>query len=548
MKRLLIFLFFSFTLHADLPVSSYPTRIAWERIGVKQHYGIDVPLLCIHSKYSSGNGEFLDLIPLINWMANNGMDTLQLLPLNDTGDIASPYSPLSFNALHPIYISLEYLPYLNESRSLKKDLQEFKSYNRTPRVEFDKVLEKKRKWLEKYVKEFSSELQERPFYKAFLAKTTDWLDSYALYKVLRVKYGDHWEKWPQDLQNPTPPTIDKLKKKYHKEMLFYKVTQSLCFEQMEYVHHYANQNGVFLLGDMTFLIDHNSFETWRHPDAFKLNFSTGTPPDIFQPQGQYWGLPPYNWETIEKTHEFLILDRVKTFSWIYDMYRLDFCKGYFYQYEIPRGYPAVDGKFVPVTLDEAVANGKQILTEMSHAAPALPIAEDLGMAPATKDVLIKYGIPGWHIFVFINSLNGIDNQILPGQNAPVLSVSQISNHDNPPLRLWWKDNPDRAKAIAAKEGWTYSSELTLLQQQQLLWEDLHSNSLFHIELLQDMLPPDLMKPIDEQRINYPGTISDINWTYRYKLSVEEILHTPATSQMIRIILSPTPPLDKTTTN
>lgn len=544
MKTLLLFLIFFFSAHADLPISTYPTRSAWERIGVKDHIGIDVPLLCIHSSHSSGNGEFLDLIPLINWLANNGMDILQLLPLNDTGDIASPYSPLSFNALHPIYISLESLPFLTHAKDLKNDLKNLKAYNQTPRVEYTTVLQKKREWLKKYVKAFSEKLQNRPFYKAFLTKTTPWLDSYALYKVLRDHYGTHWETWPEELQTPTHPEVDNLKKQYQQEMLFYKIVQSLCFEQMEYVHHYANQKGVFLLGDMTFLIDHNSFETWRHPDAFKLNFSTGTPPDIFQPQGQYWGLPPYNWEAIESTHLHLITDRVQTFSWIYDLYRLDFCKGYFYQYEIPRGSSPKEGKFVPQTLEQAVKNGKEVLTEMAHTSNTLPVAEDLGMAMATQNVLVQFGIPGWQIFVYTNSKNAIADQILPGENAPILSVSQISNHDNPPLRLWWKENPDRAKVIAAKEGWTYSPELSLKQQQQLLWQDLHSASLFHIELLHDVLPPHLTKSIEEQRINYPGTLSDNNWTYRYKLSVEEILHNPETSQMIRTLLSPTPPLGK----
>jgi len=533
MRYLLTVLFLSFTLHA-----TYPTEKAWERIGVKQHYGINIPLLSIHSAHSSGNGEFFDLLPMIDWMANSGMDILQLLPLNDTGRVASPYSPLSFNALHPIYLSLEHLPFMGLS---EKSLQKFKPYNATPRVEFSTVLEKKRKWLKKYVKKFSNQLQNRPFYQDFLSKTTNWLDSYALYKVLREKYGDHWNKWPKELQAPNPPTVNKLKKKYKKEILFYKVVQSLCFEQMEYVHYYANQKGIFILGDMTFLIDHNSYEAWHHPEAFKLKFSTGIPPNKLQPQGQYWGLPPYNWETIQQSYLFLITDRIKTYSWLYDMYRIDFCKGYFYQYEIPRGYPAKEGKFVPSSLNQALANGKHILTVMAHTSPILPIAEDIGMIPITKEVLTTFGIPGWYVFVLINSSKNVADQILPGQNVPILSVSQLSNHDTPPLRLWWKDNPDRAKVIAAKQGWTYSPNLTLLQQQQLLWEDLHSNSLFHIELLQDLLPPSLMKPIEEQRINTPGTLSDTNWTYRYKLSTEEILHSPAATQMLRTILAPTSP-------
>ncbi|QVL57990.1 MAG: 4-alpha-glucanotransferase [Simkaniaceae bacterium] len=529
----------------NLPIDSYLTKKAWGRIGVRDHYGIDLPLLGIHSSHSSGNGEFLDLIPFVDWMAKNGFDVLQLLPLNDTDGIASPYSPISFNALHPIYLSLELLPFLGIAPpDLIRDLKALKKYNETERVEYETVLERKREWLREYIGHFSAQLMLRPSYQEFLSQASSWATEYALYKILRARYGHNWDLWPEEASKPTADSIKKLKELYAAELPFYLIVQSLCFEQMEYVHHYANKKGVFLLGDMTFLISHNSFEVWRHPDAFKINLSTGTPPDIFQKEGQYWGLPPYNWEVIEKSHAFLILNRVKTFSQIYDIYRLDFAKGYFYQYEIPIDHPPKSGKFFPDTLEKAIKNGKKLLAEMIEAAPILPVAEDLGMAPQTREVLDTYGIPGLELFVFRNSIRSPEEQVLPGEKASLLSVSQLTNHDNPPLRLWWNTHPDRAKAIAKNLKWEYSPKLSLVQQQELLWMDMHSKSLFHIQMFQDLLPPDLSNPSDTQRINIPGTVTPDNWTYRYKLSVEEIAKNLKLEAMIKTILAPSSPMSK----
>lgn len=543
-KYFLLLPTFLFAAPKVLPITSYPTKKAWERVGVKDHYGIDLPLLGIHSKHSSGNGEFLDLIPFIDWMALNGLDVLQLLPLNDTDNTASPYSPISFNALHPIYLSLELLPFLNEApNELIKDLKALKKYNETKRVEYETVLERKREWLREYIGYFGAQLMKRPAYQEFLDKASSWATDYALYKILRARYGHNWDLWPDEASKPTVDSIKKLKELYAQELPFYLIIQSLCFEQMEYVHHYANKKGVFLLGDMTFLISHNSFEVWRHPDAFKINLSAGAPPDIFQKEGQYWGLPPYNWEVIEKSHAFLILNRVKTFSQIYDIYRLDFAKGYFYQYEIPIDQPPKSGKFFPDTLEKAIKNGKKILSEMIEAAPILPVAEDIGMAPQTKKVLDAYGIPGLDLFVYRNSVNSPSKQILPGKDGTLLSVSQLTNHDNPPLRLWWNNHPDRAKAIAAKLKWKYSPKLSLLQQQELLWMDMHTKSLFHIQMFQDLLPPTLSHSTEKQRINVPGTVTPENWTYRYKLSVEEIAKNRELESMIQAILAPTSPMN-----
>ena len=76
-------------------------KAAWEKIGKRNHHGIQVPLLSIWTEKSCGNGEFLDLIPLIDFLSKVGMDILQLLPLNDSGPDASPYNALSSTALHP---------------------------------------------------------------------------------------------------------------------------------------------------------------------------------------------------------------------------------------------------------------------------------------------------------------------------------------------------------------------------------------------------------------------------------------------------------------
>jgi 4-alpha-glucanotransferase len=65
----------------------------WSRIGMHHHHGINLPLSALHSEKSTGIGEFYDLIPLIDWCANLGMDVIQLLPLNDTGDDTSPFLP-----------------------------------------------------------------------------------------------------------------------------------------------------------------------------------------------------------------------------------------------------------------------------------------------------------------------------------------------------------------------------------------------------------------------------------------------------------------------
>jgi 4-alpha-glucanotransferase len=85
----------------------------WEKVGRYPHHGICLPVSSLRTAKSSGIGEFLDLVPLIDWCKKVGFDSIQLLPINDSGHDTSPYNAMSSIALDPIYISLDELGIAN---------------------------------------------------------------------------------------------------------------------------------------------------------------------------------------------------------------------------------------------------------------------------------------------------------------------------------------------------------------------------------------------------------------------------------------------------
>jgi len=84
-------------------------RNHWKRIGMERKAGVIFPLFSIYSKESCGIGEITDLKLAIDWCNKTGHKILQLLPLNDTGSISSPFSPQTSIGLNPIYLSLSNL-------------------------------------------------------------------------------------------------------------------------------------------------------------------------------------------------------------------------------------------------------------------------------------------------------------------------------------------------------------------------------------------------------------------------------------------------------
>ena len=69
--------------------------------------GVAVPLFSLRSKNSIGIGEYLDLIPFAQWSKLCDFNVIQLLPVNDTGAEASPYSARSAFALNPVFINIQ---------------------------------------------------------------------------------------------------------------------------------------------------------------------------------------------------------------------------------------------------------------------------------------------------------------------------------------------------------------------------------------------------------------------------------------------------------
>jgi 4-alpha-glucanotransferase len=97
--------------------------------------------------------------------------------------------------------------------------------------------------------------------------------------------------------------LDKLvstKADYHEAIGFSYYIQFQLHSQLSTVAEYAKRKHVVLKGDLPIGVGRNSVDTWQFPTLFRMNASTGAPPDCFDKNGQNWGFPTYNWEEMSK--------------------------------------------------------------------------------------------------------------------------------------------------------------------------------------------------------------------------------------------------------
>ena len=493
---------------------------AWDNIGKKHHHGIQVPLLSIWTEKSAGNGEFLDLIPLIDFLSDVGMDILQLLPLNDTGPDPSPYNALSATALHPIYLSLHALPYLN-----KKPPSFHLDANRLPYFE---ILEEKLNFLKGYVHEMGERITSSSEYHTFIEKNPH-LYEYASFKVLKNMHKcRNWQFWSEtNIPKDSP------------EIRFYLIVQYLCHTQLEAVKRHATKKGVFLMGDIPILLCPDSADVWAHQELFDLSLQAGSPPNPFDPKGQLWKFPLYKWDVHEQNHFGYWRKKIEVASQYYDLYRIDHILGFFRIWAIPQGKSPSEGHFVPSDPTLMKLQGEKLLEKLLSFSEMLPMGEDLGDPPPfVRETMQKLNIPGLKIFRRYRNWK-TDLSFIPYEDYSPLSVSSVSTHDLEPVSLWWKNYPEEAKAYAAFKEWNYTPTLSSKHLQNILYDNHHSGSLFHINPLQEYLfslPDHTWETPEEEQINIPGTETAFNWTYRFKHSLETLTSSEKLSALLRSML------------
>jgi len=472
----------------------------WRRIGIKRRAGVIVPLFSIYSQDSFGIGDILDLKKLIDWCKLCGFSLLQFLPLNDTGFNFYPFSPQSFFALDPMYLSLK-----------KFGTKIDKKFRNSLYVDYNIKGEKLRIFWEIFSK---SEWNNKKFEK-FKNENIFWLKNYCLYRALKQNFQEKsWEEWPEKFKYLDKKNIMIFQKKHFREIEFQAWLQWQMFEQFEEVKNYAQENKVFLIGDLPWLAPFDSADVWANSELFDLRYSAGAPPDAFSKKGQEWGAPLIKWEKVFKDNFLYFKERLKFAQNFYDLFRIDHVLGIFRIWKVERNNlsknKGLNGFFDPSDENLWEEQGRKILKEFIKSTKMLPIAEDLGTIPACcPKVLNELGILGMKVQRW-------------AKHYPLNSIATLSTHDTSNWPVWFKK--------------TYGRFPTKIEIENNLKEVNSVDSIFSTNLIFEWLFLDeKIKNYQAYRINTPGTASKRNWRIRLPMSLEELLNWPKNQKIKEII-------------
>jgi 4-alpha-glucanotransferase len=444
---------------------------------------------------------------MVDRLQTAGQSWWQALPLGPTGYGNSPYQSLSSFVGNELIISPDRL--IDEGLLRPADCDEGRSFSKNA-VDYNLVIPFKDRLIEKAWTNFQTMPRSalRPEYDHFCVEQAHWLPDYALFRALKDKLGGaFYLDWPAPLLRREAESLAEARRNLAAQIDKICFAQFLLSRQGARLREYAHTKGVHLIGDLPFFVSPDSSDVWANPELFLLDehyhprFVAGVPPDYFSPQGQLWGNPIYNWETLQKIGYRWCIDRLRALLAYVDVVRLDHFRGFVAAWHIPAGAKtAQSGQWVP-------GPGANFLSAVQRELGALPfIAEDLGLiTPDVYALRDQFRLPGMRILQF--AFDGhADNPYLPSNYVPN-TVVYTGTHDNNTTRGWFEALPEDQKrnVLNYLKRPVEKSDEVAWELIRLAWS---SSAALAIAPLQDLLNLGA-----EARMNVPGSVAG-NWCWR----------------------------------
>ena len=437
----------------------------------------------------------------LDFLKQAGQGYWQILPLSPTGFGDSPYQAFSTCAGNHYLIDLDLL--VQEGLLRREELDPVCWGDDPGRVDFGCLYRQRTRIL----KLARDRFQPDAAYRAFLAENARWLEDYCLFMAIKTHLGGSvWTQWPQKLKFRDPEALAQMGRELEDDISLHRFAQ-FCFDrQWKALRRYAKDLGIRIIGDVPIYVPLDSADVWTSPELFQLDEQlrptrvAGCPPDAFAADGQLWGNPLYDWGKMADSGYAWWISRLTAAAKMYDVIRFDHFRGFESYWSVPaEDTTARDGRWEQGPGMDFIQAVQQALPDPDF------IAEDLGfITPEVRKLQVDSGYPGMKVLEFAFDSRE-ESDYLP-HLYPVNSVCYTGTHDNEPLAQWF--------ATAAPEDVAYAKAyLGLNEGEGFIWGMIRG-CMGSVSRLCVVQMQDYLEPGASGRMNFPGTLTSDNWTWR----------------------------------
>jgi 4-alpha-glucanotransferase len=571
----------------EMPLVVVPERcyIPEGLTGDQSLWGISVQLYLLRSEANWGIGDYTDLKRLVEIAADFGAAVVGLNPLHamflDNPAQASPYSPASRLFLNVLCIDVcavfgyEEVRNEIETSAFKRDL---KACRDTPLVDYDAVARLKLPVLERLFMTFQARTDQdnRAAFAEFRDTQGEALERFCVFQALRQHFAKQspeqadWRRWPEDFQKPDSPAVARFAEEHREHIDFLAWTQWIADQQLAAAAETARKMGMVigLYRDLAVGADSAGAETWATPDVVISSAHVGAPPDLFNPAGQDWGLPPFNPHALRREAYTGFVQLVRANMRHAGGLRIDHVMALQHLYWIPEGKSPKQGAYISYPLDDLIG----VLALESQRSRCIVVGEDLGTVPeGFRERMSEADMLSYRV-VFFEFRD--DGSFKGPEEYPRLALSTIGSHDLATLRGWWEGRdialkeekglyPDEGEAQKQRDRRVQDRNALLAALRKarvVLPADFNSNSPYGPELsnaVHEFLArtqsglaiaqlDDLADEADQ--VNLPATTDQYpNWRRKQSVSIEQLASDARVAALAGILRQARPSRSRLTT-
>lgn len=381
-------------------------------------WGVTVQVPTARSRASWGIGDLHDVATVARWLGGLGASVIGLSPLHAPTPVApiaaSPYYPSSRRWHSPLLLRVDEVP-----GGAAPEVQALAAPARAlldlPVVDRDRCWAQQRQALERLWADRSEDEEAR--LARWRAEQGDALDDWAVFCTLAEQHGPRWQTWPEALRHPRSPAVAAAATRHAERVGFHAWLQLLVADQLAA----AQAVGPRLVQDLAVGVDPGGADAWRWQDLLAFDFTIGAPPDEFVPEGQRWGLPPWQPARLRDEGYRPLAALLRAGLGTGGGLRIDHVMGLERLFWVPEGGDPADGAYVRFPARHLL----EVVALESARAGSLVVGEDLGtVEPGFRDHLRDAGIHSTRVVWF---------EADPPEAWPPLALGAVTTHDLPTL-------------------------------------------------------------------------------------------------------------------
>ena len=393
----------------------------------RRAWGWAAQIYAMRSRDSWGIGDLADLRRLGRMASSQGASALLINPLGAQSPTAHqepcPYYASSRRFLNTLYLRIEEVSGAEQCAAELEPLRnQALALNARRLIDHDAVFRLKSLALETLFKA----APEPSGLQAWIRSQGKGLVDYATFSAIAEVHGPAWRSWPEELRHPRREGVATRRQQLVGRVAFHQWLQFHLDRQLA-----RASREIGLVTDVPVGFAPDGSDAWRWQDLLAANVRVGAPPDFFFPDGQDWGMPPFDPWKLRKAHFEPFVETVRSTAKHAAGLRLDHVMGLFRLFWIPPGAHASGGAYVRYPARELLA----ILAEESLRTHTFIVGEDLGLVePVMRSRLRERGVLSYRLLWFEEE---------PPDRWPRESVAAIETHDLPTLAgIWNLSEPD----------------------------------------------------------------------------------------------------------